>query len=133
MPRVILVMTRYSSLLVFLVACSSNDAGRVGVGVDGGGSGSGSDHVACTYPPTDGKMSCGELKNAKSQQVSDFTTECHSVNGTVSELCPPANLVGCCATVIPNFGTQVGCSYSGDATDLGSACTEQGGTFSTTP
>jgi hypothetical protein len=102
------------------------DAGGV-VATDGGSSGGGSVEFSCTKT-TAGKVIC-TLGSVPAAQLHAAQQTCASGQGTSGTTCSTTGLAGCCKISV----VSEACYYDAmPATDQG-ACTQQGGTWSTTP
>jgi hypothetical protein len=111
-----------AALTTFMFACggSSNNEG-------------GSQSTACVIT-SGGAQTCSQASNIDTATKNAENTECTEENGTVASSCPTASLDGCCQLTNNGNGIKsTTCYYQNNAAAEQSACTQSGGTWSTTP
>lgn len=91
------------------------------------GTSGGNTTVSCNMSAS---MTCVEYKNVSASVATSYQQECTAGGGQVMD-CSGTGLVGCCD--IPGSVETDVCYYSGDASGFESACSQSGGTWSTTP
>jgi hypothetical protein len=83
--------------------------------------------LTCTFPPSGGASLCQAATNLSSKQVTNQTSLCTSMQGTVVAACP-AGEVGCCTT--PSGSAEIEqCFYGISAADGKMACATKMGTW----
>jgi hypothetical protein len=98
------------------------------VACGGGGGGGG---IRCSFM-TAGVQECYGYSGLDSAQNTAEKDACTAESGTIVDSCP-TGFVGCCAeTTSGTKFTTTECYYTGTASDLMTACTGAGGTWSTT-
>lgn len=139
------------TILGAALACSSSGSGGGDGGSSGSGSGSGGTDGGGSSSSSSGGSSSGSSGGSSSSgggsssgAYSNWcyiagsecvngegnTAQCTNLKGTQVASCPTTGLVGCCT--IAQVTTET-CYYKGQAANLQSTCTSNGGTWATSP